>query len=324
MTELEIVEAITVAVIVATIAFVVWRKRNFVLVTTLGLFVIVGLEFLFHPRPPNSAEICTFPGLSWQFGLWDQPLEWYRIVTSLFLHDACKAEHIVGNAFILVLLGWPLEQKIGWKLTMIIFFLTGIVGEVFSTALYLVSGDTLWMNANILGASGSIFGIIAYFAVRYPQEKVWAPLIIIIARVPIAIAAIFALIVQALILLQINSPFIGQLPWPSIMAHLMSFGVGMIATKIPGLQADESPNAPAFHLDLSPLRDLAVKPADKMEAEAIVAEDIPEVAQVKLEAFVKRAPCPQCGGPLVLKGRKMESDCGWSVSFERRKSEKSR
>jgi hypothetical protein len=230
----------------------------------------------------------------------------------------------VGNVFTFVLLGWPLEEKIGWKLTMAIFFITGVLGSVVSTLVILATGDPLWINAYAIGASGSIFGIIAYFAVRYPNEKVWAPILVIFMRVPVAIAAVAALAIQALILMQVNNPFVGQLPWPSILAHVTSFAIGMLATKVPGLQAADTPGERAYHLDLSPLRELAARPGDKTEVEAIIAEDIAEVAQVKLEAFVKRAHCPQCKGALTLKGRKLTSDCGWSVEFARRPSRDTR
>jgi hypothetical protein len=62
------------------------------------------------------------------------------------------------------------------------------------------------------------------------------------------------------------------------------------------------------------------KPADKLEVEGIIKEDIPEVAQAKLEAFARRARCPKCQGVLQLKGRKLTSDCGWAMEFARRAS----
>src|SRR5690349_24217478 len=68
------------------------------------------------------------------------------------------------------------------------------------------------------------------------------------------------------------------------------------STLFPYTTLFRSPQERAFHLDLSPLRDLVVKPADKLEVEGIIKEDIPEVAQAKLEAFVKRARCPKCQG----------------------------
>jgi membrane associated rhomboid family serine protease len=309
----ELAQALCVAIMAAVIVATAWRKRNFVLFATLGLFAVTGVEFLF--KPPGA---CTLPGISWEFGLYDKPAEWYRLVTSLFLHDACGAGHIVGNAFTFVLLGWPLEEKIGWKLTMAIFFITGVLGSLVSTALVVAYGDPTWLTVPVIGASGSIFGIIGYFATRYPHEKVWAPIVVMFLRVPVVVAAVAALAVQALILMQVNNPFIGQLPWPSIAAHVTSFGIGMLVTRIPWLRAPDSPSDRSYVLDLTPLRELAVRPADKTEVDALIAEDIPEVAQVKLEAFVKRAHCPRCQGPLVLKGRKLESDCGWSVTFDKR------
>ena len=306
-------EFVAVGVMGAALALTAWRKRGFVMFVTLAMFVVTGLEFLFKP-----AGLCTFPDLSWRFIYLGEPLQYYRLFTSLFVHDACGGAHIVGNAFTLILLGYPLEEKIGWKLTAVIFFLTGIVGALLSSAFVLAVQDPVWSNAYAFGASGSIFGLIAYFAVRYPREQVWAPLIVIIARVPISIAAVAALVLQALILTQISSPFVGQLPWPSVLAHVTSFGVGMIITRVPGLRSADTPKERAFHLDLSPLRELVVKPAEKMEVEAIIKEDIPEVAQAKLESFMKRARCPKCQGVLELRGKGITSDCGWSLEFGRR------
>jgi membrane associated rhomboid family serine protease len=312
--DLQGADVVALALMAATVAVTVWRKRNFVLFATLGMFAVTGLELV--ARPAGS---CTLPGISWTFGYFDQPAEYYKMFSSLFLHDACFAGHIVGNAFTFVLLGWPLEGKVGWRLTMAVFFITGVLGMVVSTALVVSYGDARWLDRPVIGASGGIFGVIGYFATRFPRERVLAPILIILARVPVAVAAVAALAIQALILAQVENPFLGApLPWPSIAAHVTSFGIGMLITRVPWLRAPDTPTERSFTLDLAPLRDLAVKPADKTEVEAIIAEDIPEVAQVKLEAFVKRAHCPQCKGPLVLKGRKLESDCGWSVTLAKR------
>lgn len=250
------------------------------------------------------------------------PAAYYRLVTHLFVHNAVMPAHIVGNVFTFVLLGWPLEEKIGWRLTMIVFFLTGVVGAVASSAFVVITQgmSSPWLTVPGYGASGAIFGVIGYFAARYPHEKVLAPLIVILARVPISIAAAFALLVQALILMQIRNMFIGDLPWPSVLAHVSSFVIGMLLTRVPFLRSPDSPTERAALLDFTPLRDLAVKPADKMEVDGIIEEDIAEVAHAKLEAFVKRARCPKCQGVLAMKGRKLTSECGWEVTFERRKA----
>jgi membrane associated rhomboid family serine protease len=314
LSDIQPAELLCLALMAAIFAATAWRKRNFVLFATLGMFAITGVEFIARP-----AGACTLPGIAWQFGYFDEPAQYYKLFTSLFLHDACGAGHIVGNAFTFVLLGWPLEEKIGWKLTMAVFVITGVLGTLVSTTLVVAYGQPQWLTVPVIGASGGIFGVIGYFATRYPHEKVLAPILVILARVPVAIAAVAALAIQALILMQVQNPFIGQpLPWPSIAAHVTSFGIGMLVTRVPWLRAPDTPSERTFVLDLTPLRDLAQRPADKTEVEAIIAEDIPEVAQVKLESFIKRAHCPRCQGPLALKGRKLESDCGWAVSFEKR------
>lgn len=318
MAETWVFEVVAVGAVAAFMVAVAVRKRGFVLFATLAMFAVTALEIVPGALPRGSH---AFPDLAWRYTYLYEPLEWYRLATHLFVHDAQAAAHVVGNVFTFVLLGWPLEEKIGWKLTMAIFFITGIVGAVLSSVFVLGIQDPVWANAVGYGASGSIFGLIGYFAVRYPHEKVLAPLVFIIARVPVAVAAVAALAIQAFVLLQIPNPVVGSLPWPSVLAHMSSFVVGMAITRVRGLRSADSPKERAFHLDLTPLRDLAAKPADKMEVEGIIKEDIPEVAQAKLEAFVRRARCPKCQGVLELKGRRLSSECGWKIEFVRKKGD---
>jgi membrane associated rhomboid family serine protease len=310
-------EAASVALVAAMMVLVAVRRRGFVLFATVAMFGVMGLAlaagaFTTVRRP--------FDDLEWQFGFLSNPLQYYRLPTHLFVHDARVAAHIVGNVFTFLLLGWPLEQKIGWRLTMAVFFLTGMVGALASSAFVVVTQGpgSEWLTAPGYGASGAIFGVIGYFAARYPNEQVYAPLLVILARVPVRIAAAFALLIQAIVLMQISNPFIAGLPWPSVLAHVVSFVIGMAASRVPFLRAADSPQERAFHLDLSPLRDLVAKPAEKMEVEGIIKEDIPEVAQAKLEAFLKRARCPKCQGALVLDGKKVKSECGWAIEFGKR------
>jgi membrane associated rhomboid family serine protease len=313
-------EGAAVAAVALAMVFVAVRKRSFVLLAVIAMFAVMALQLI--PGALSPPYTRAFPDLAWRFGMLGEPVEYYRLATHIWVHDARVPAHIVGNVFTFVLLGWPLEEKIGWKLSMAVFFVTGVLGAVASAAFVTVTqgGSREWLDASGYGASGAIFGVIGYFAARYPREQVLAPLVVILARVPVTIAAAAALLVQALVLMQVNNPFIGQLPWPSVLAHVVSFVIGVAVTRVPGLRSADSPKERAYHLDLTPLRGLALKPADKMEVEGIIKEDIPEVAQAKLEAFAKRARCPECKGVLALKGRKLASDCGWAVEFERRQA----
>lgn len=79
--------------------------------------------------------------------------EYYRLFTSLFLHFGIS--HLLNNMIILGALGWNLEFETGRVRFMIIYFISGLGGNLLS----------LWMNMKAsqmvvsAGASGAVFGL---------------------------------------------------------------------------------------------------------------------------------------------------------------------
>ncbi|MGN1266315.1 MAG: rhomboid family intramembrane serine protease, partial [Dorea sp.] len=89
--------------------------------------------------------------------------EYYRLVSSMFLHFGF--EHLMNNMLLLAVIGWNLELEIGKVKFLIIYFVSGLCGNVLSALLDLQTGD----YAVSAGASGAIFGIIGallYVAIR--------------------------------------------------------------------------------------------------------------------------------------------------------------
>lgn len=89
--------------------------------------------------------------------------EYQTIITSMFLHFGF--EHLMNNMLILALIGWNLELEIGKIKFLLIYFLSGISGNVLSAWMELQVGDF----AVSAGASGAIFGLIGaafYVAIR--------------------------------------------------------------------------------------------------------------------------------------------------------------
>lgn len=89
--------------------------------------------------------------------------EYYRMVTSVFLHFGF--EHLINNMISLGFLGWQLEQEVGKIKFLLIYFISGIAGNVLSGVWELFTGD----YAVSAGASGAVFGIIGallYIAIR--------------------------------------------------------------------------------------------------------------------------------------------------------------
>lgn len=103
--------------------------------------------------------ICTFTGdLLYNMGeLGVQGVlrrkEYGRIVSAMFLHS--DFNHIFNNMVILFFLGAMIEKEIGHIRYLLIYFLSGIGGNLLSLGYKVVTLET----ACSIGASGAVFGI---------------------------------------------------------------------------------------------------------------------------------------------------------------------
>ncbi len=89
--------------------------------------------------------------------------EYQTLLTSMFLHFGF--EHLMNNMLILALIGWNLEYEIGKIKFILIYFLSGMAGNLLSAWMELQTGEF----AVSAGASGAIFGLIGaafYVAIR--------------------------------------------------------------------------------------------------------------------------------------------------------------
>lgn len=89
--------------------------------------------------------------------------EYYRIFTSMFLHFGF--DHLLNNMVVLAAVGWNLEYELGGLKFLILYFLSGLGGNVLSAWWDIRIGD----YAISAGASGAIFGVIGallYVAIR--------------------------------------------------------------------------------------------------------------------------------------------------------------
>jgi len=86
----------------------------------------------------------------------------WRFVTAIFLHGSVV--HLLYNLFALLLFGLILEKLIGSRNFLIVFFASGIVGNIIGVNFYQSS----------LGASGAIYGVIGCITIVNPMMMVWA------------------------------------------------------------------------------------------------------------------------------------------------------
>lgn len=103
--------------------------------------------------------ICTFTGEllynKGAFGVLEivEDRSYYRMVTSMFLHS--DIHHLFSNMIVLYYIGEIVEKKVGHIPYIIIYFLSGIAGDIFSMGYELLSGDYY----SSVGASGAVFGV---------------------------------------------------------------------------------------------------------------------------------------------------------------------
>lgn len=89
--------------------------------------------------------------------------KYYELFTCMFLHFGY--DHLMNNMVSLVLMGWQLELEIGGVKYLLIYFLSGLGGNLLSLVMEQRAAD----YAVSAGASGAIFGIIGalfYIALR--------------------------------------------------------------------------------------------------------------------------------------------------------------
>lgn len=79
--------------------------------------------------------------------------EFYRLFTCLFLHFGI--EHLLNNMVILGALGWHLEQQTGRIRFLLIYFGSGLCGNIVSLIFHGAAQD----HTVSAGASGAIFGL---------------------------------------------------------------------------------------------------------------------------------------------------------------------
>ncbi len=85
----------------------------------------------------------------------------WTLISSIFLHGSLI--HLLYNMFALALFGLILENEIGSKKFLYVYFLSGLIASLSSIPFY---------NA-VLGASGAIFGIMGALVILKPKMTIW-------------------------------------------------------------------------------------------------------------------------------------------------------
>ena len=108
----------------------------------------------------------------------------WQIFTANFLHDPKSPMHIFGNMLFLFFFGPELEKIYGKRDFLIFYLFAGMIAMFAQAGL----GKLLPGDAVIIGASGSVMGIVVLFTTFYPNRKIY---LLAIVPVPIWILCVF-------------------------------------------------------------------------------------------------------------------------------------
>ena len=107
----------------------------------------------------------------------------WTIVTYMFVHGGIG--HLLFNMLGLYFFGSRLEERLGPRHFLGLYFASGVMGAAFSLINF---------NTAIIGASGAVFGVFLGFARAWPRERVYIwGVLPVEARVLVAVMTLLAL-----------------------------------------------------------------------------------------------------------------------------------
>ena len=90
----------------------------------------------------------------------------WTIVTYMFLHGGFM--HLASNMISLFFFGPRLEERLGSRRFLVLYFLCGICGALLSLVLFAVAPF-----GSMVGASGAVFGVLVGFARYWPDDAIY-------------------------------------------------------------------------------------------------------------------------------------------------------
>ena len=208
--------------------------------------------------------------------LTDPGFAWATLLTAMFVHAGPL--HLLMNMLVLLLLGAPVEERIGARRLLIVFFVGGLLASLGSGLLALWQGQ----DGIHIGASGAVFAVMGAFALLYPRDEI--PMLLgplFLPRVPVILAALVFMGGETAYVAAGISDGVGH------TAHAAGFVAGVFMAPLLRPQPDTVAK-------MASLEHLASLEGADEELRYAMEADEPELRAAWLEKFLERAHCPEC------------------------------
>lgn len=170
-------------------------------------FSLIPVEFLGGVRLPAS-------GVLWLEDPLPMP-EQLTIVSYMFVHGS--GLHLLGNMLFLWVFGDNVEDAMGHFRFFLFYLMCGIFAGLVHTVIMQTS------DIPVIGASGSVAGIVAAYLMLHPKVKIW---VLALWRIPLKISAMWVL--GFWVLLQLFSAFTSSGEGIAWWAHVGGLAAGAL------------------------------------------------------------------------------------------------
>jgi membrane associated rhomboid family serine protease len=188
-----------------------------ILIGLVSLIVVVYWQWM----PENRDNIFQFAIIPSKF-LHSLHQDWMQIMklfSALLIHG--NWNHWFGNMLLFLLIGPILERKVGGFWFLLMFFISGFLGNLYS--IYQLQES----QSYLLGASGAVSGLLGVWLMLYPRHQISIiiPIGLYIQRAKIPIVIILLIWLALQVLLQ----YVSSVNFPVVWgAHIIGFVSGLI------------------------------------------------------------------------------------------------
>ncbi len=200
------IEYIIFALIIFIIFYSYYKNKHAVFYIVLANLIIFAVEMFYLYENVNIFAI---------LGYSTQNIFSIQLLTGIFTHY--DYIHILSNMVVLLFVGFPFEMKINSRKFIIIYLVTGIIAEIIYALFHLNE------NYILLGASGSIFGIMGAYLRLFPNDEISMFLgFIFFPKIKVKYAVFFAAIIEFLAMLLSYEDNVAHL------VHISAFVIGLL------------------------------------------------------------------------------------------------
>ncbi|MDW8381077.1 MAG: rhomboid family intramembrane serine protease [Verrucomicrobiota bacterium] len=164
-----------------------WPVAVWLIVANAVAFVGQNILYRFWPTfPTDPVFALSLEGLTRGY-LW-------QLVTFQFMHGGLL--HLLLNAFVIYVFGRALEEELGWRRFLALYFLGGFVGGLLQILAAWLAPR--WFGGAVMGASAGAFALMSAFAIMSPDRPLTLLLFFVL---PLTLKAKYLLLISALLAL---------------------------------------------------------------------------------------------------------------------------